>query len=388
MINFIEILFFIFIGAAITSTLALVTRQSLIVSYIFLGVLLGPWGFNEVSDVHIIEAIGDVGIVFLLFLLGLSLHPQKLLIMLRKVSLVSLFSSLAFFALGYFVAKGYGYINSECLVVGAAMMFSSTIIGLKLMPSSVLYHQHMGDLMVGVLLFQDLLAIVVLLVLNAVHVGSVVWTDWLVSLLALPGLLMFAFLVERYLLQLLFAKFDRVQEYLFQLSIAWCLGLAFMGEYFGLTVEVGAFIAGIAIAASPIALFISERLKPIRDFFLILFFFSVGASFDLDFFWANTLFPALILALVLLVAKPAIFGLLLQGVSETKQVAWELGGRLGQISEFSLLIAHLAGAYAIIGLSALNLIQATAIITFVVSSYLTVLRYPTPFALSGHLRKD
>ena len=156
--------------------------------------------------------------------------------------------------------------------------------------------------------------------------------------------------------------------------MAWGLGLAFVGEHYGLTAEVGAFIAGIALAASPISLFISERLKPLRDFFLILFFFSVGASFNLDFFLANTLFPSLLLALILLAAKPVVFGLLLQRVSETKQVAWELGVRLGQISEFSLLIAHLAGTYAIIGLSAENLIEATAIVSCVVSSYLTVLK--------------
>ena len=386
--DFIEILFFIFIGAAGMSTCALMTRQSLIVSYIVLGICLGPWGLNKVSDIHVIEAIGDAGIIFLLFLLGLNLHPQKLLETLKKVSWVSLFSSVSFFALGYLIAKGYGYLDKECLVIGAAMVFSSTIIGLKLMPTSILHHHHTGDLMVGVLLFQDLLAIVVLLVLNGVHEGGMVAMDWLLSLLALPALMVIAFVVERYVLQFLFAKFDRVQEYLFQLSIAWCLGLGFLGEYLGLTAEVGAFIAGIAIASSPISLFISERLKPIRDFFLILFFFSVGASFNLDFFIANTILPSFILAFALLSGKPVIFRFLLQGVSETQNVAWELGVRLGQISEFSLLIAHLAGQYNIIGVSAQNLIQATAIITFVASSYVTVLTYPTPFAISDRLRRD
>ena len=91
--------------------------------------------------------------------------------------------------------------------------------------------------------------------------GSVEITDWFVSLLALPGMLLFSFLVERYVLRYLFAKFDRVQEYLFLLAIAWCLSMSFMGEILGLTHEVGAFIAGVAIATSPISLFISERLK-------------------------------------------------------------------------------------------------------------------------------
>ena len=388
MASFIEVLFYIFFGGAIIATLALITRQSLIVAYIALGILIGPWGLNEVSDTHITEAIGDVGILFLLFLLGLNLHPQKLFVMLKKVSLVSMISSVLFFGMGYLVSYSYGYTFYECLVVGAAMMFSSTIIGLKLLPSSVLHHQHTGDLMVGVLLFQDLLAILVLLVLNAVHTGSMVITDWLISLFALPGMLIFSFFVERYLLRYLFAKFDRVQEYLFLLAIAWCLGMSFLGEIVGLTHEVGAFIAGVSIATSPISLFISERLKPIRDFFLVLFFFAVGASFNLDFFTQNTWLPALLLAILVLVFKPIILRVLLKQVSETRQVAWELGVRLGQISEFSLLIAHLSGTYHIIGASAQNLIQAAAILTFVFSSYLTVMFYPTPVALSDRLRRE
>ncbi len=388
MVDFIEVLFLIFFGAAVVATLALMTRQSLIVAYILLGIGIGPWGLNGVTDTHIIEGIGDAGILFLLFLLGLNLHPQKLLVMLRKVSMVTFLCSLIFFALGFWVAKGYGYMTKECVVIGTAMMFSSTIIGLKLLPTTVLHHQHTGDLMVGVLLFQDLLAIIVLLVLHAIDIGSMVVMDWLQSLLALPGLLIFAFIAERYVLRFLFAKFDRIQEYLFLLSVAWCLGLSYLGNRLGLTAEVGAFIAGIAIATSPIALFIAERLKPIRDFFLVLFFFSVGASFNLDFFRLNTLLPSVILAVLLLLSKPVVFRILLQQVSETKQVAWELGVRLGQISEFSLLIAYLAGSYSIISLSAQNLIQATAIMTFIVSSYVTVLAYPTPVAVSDRLRRD
>lgn len=388
MASFIEVLFFIFFGGAILATAALITRQSLIVAYILLGIIIGPWGLNEVSDTHVTEAIGDVGILFLLFLLGLNLHPQKLFVMLKKVSLVALVSSISFFAMGYWVASSYGYTLHESLVVGAAMMFSSTIIGLKLLPSSVLHHQHTGDLMVGVLLFQDLLAIIVLLLLSAVHTGSVEITDWVLSLLALPGMLLFSFLMERYVLRYLFAKFDRVQEYLFLLAIAWCLSMSFLGEILGLTHEVGAFIAGVAIATSPISLFISERLKPIRDFFLVLFFFAVGASFNLDFFTQNTWLPALLLAILMLVFKPIILRILLKQVSETRQVAWELGIRLGQISEFSLLIAHLSGVYQIIGASAQNLIQAAAIITFIISSYITVMFYPTPVALSDDMRRD
>ena len=155
----------------------------------------------------------------------------------------------------------------------------------------------------------------------------------------------------------------------------------------GLSREVGAFVAGVSIATSPIAYYIAGSLKPLRDFFLVLFFFSLGASFHLELL-GEVIGPAILLAGVMLVAKPFVFRYLLHGVSESVPLAWEIGFRLGQISEFSLLIAFIATSEALIGQDASHLIQATAIITFLVSSYLVVFRYPTPIATTEALRRD
>lgn len=388
MTSLLSSLFLIFSGAAIFSTFALFTRQSLLVGYIFLGVLIGPWGFDWVHDTHLVENIGDIGIIFLLFLLGLHLHPQKLFQMLKKVSVVTILASCVFFTFGSLIARYYGYSWIESWIIGSALTFSSTIIGLKLLPSTVLHHQHTGDLMIGVLLMQDIIAIGFLLVLHALGVGVVDSWDFAVTVLALPGILLFTFLIERYLLRWLFKHFEAIQEYTFLLSIAWCLGIAELGHYFGLSREVGAFMAGVSIATSPIALYIAECLKPLRDFFLVMFFFSIGASFDLNYFCHNTLLPAMLLAVVFLIIKPVTYRLILRQVSESKHVAWELGFRLGQLSEFSLLVAAMAHNYTLISASAANLIQASTILTFVVSSYLVVFRYPTPISMSKKLRRD
>lgn len=380
-------MFLIFTGAAILSTIALYTRQSLLVAYMLVGILLGPWGLKIVSNSQAIQNIGDVGIIFLLFLLGLHLQPQNMLYMLKKLTWIAIISSLVFAIIGFSVAWLFHYSITECLIIGAAMMFSSTIIGLKLLPTTVLHHQHTGELMIGVLLMQDLIAIIVLLLLHGATFGDLTLIKLSMVALSLPGLLIFAFMFERWILIKLVARYDRIREYMFLLSIAWCLGLGELAQLIGLSREVGAFIAGVTIASSPISLYIAENLKPLRDFFLVLFFFSVGASFNMHYF-KEVAFPALLLAAVLLVIKPLVFQVLMQYAKETKPVAREVGVRLGQVSEFSLLIAFMALQGALIDSAASNLIQATTMLTFIASSYIVVLCYPTPVAISDKLRRD
>lgn len=379
-------IFLIFCGAAVLSTVALYTRQSLLVAYMLLGILLGPWGLKLVGDPSFIREIGDIGIIFLMFLLGLNLQPQNLLHMFKKTTWIAIVSSIVFAVIGYIVARVFGFTSIESLIVGGAMMFSSTIIGLKLLPTTILHHQHTGEIMISILLMQDLLAIIFLLLIHA-SMGGLRWIDLGIITLSLPILIAFAFLFERFVLLKLFSRFDRVREYMFLLSIGWCLGVSELANLLGLSREIGAFIAGVSIASSPIALYIAESLKPVRDFFLVMFFFSVGASFNLYFFPKIAL-PSIILGVILLFVKPLTFRSLLQSVKETQHVAWEVGVRLGQSSEFSLLIAYLAASSALINAAASNLIQAATMITFIASSYIVVLKYPTPVAISDRLRRD
>lgn len=381
-------IFLIFGGAAVLSTIVLYTRQSLLVAYILLGALLGPWGFKLVPDLAALQQVGDMGIVFLLFLLGLHLQPQNLIHMLKKVTWVALFSSVFFAGLSYLIGRWFGLSVAEAWVLGAAMMFSSTIIGLKLLPTTILHHQHTGEVMISVLLMQDLIAIVVLILINgAQQGGGLSWNDLLLVCVALPALILFAFAAERYILVKLLARFDRTQEYVFLLSIGWCLGLSILASRLGLSEDIGAFVAGVALAASPISLFIAESLKPLRDFFLVMFFFSVGATFNFG-YAAQVVIPAIILSALILILKPVIFYFLLTKTGEKNPVAKEVGVRLGQASEFSLLVAAIALSTNLISDVASNLIQATTILTFIVSSYLVVLKYPTPMSLSDKMRKD
>jgi Kef-type K+ transport system membrane component KefB len=385
-------LFLIFTGAALVATLALYARQALIIGYILLGAALGPWGLGWVADTRLIADIAQVGIMFLLFLLGLTLSPGKLALLLGQTTLVTLITSVVFCAAGWTIAQAFGFTASESLLVGVTAMFSSTIIGIKLLPTTILHHRHTGEVIISVLLLQDLIAIVVMLVLHGMDtaegevIGNVI-RDVGLLFLTLPALIAVAYVLERYVLLTLFRKFDKVQEFVFLLALAWCLGIAQLAHAVGLSYEIGAFIAGITVATSPIALFIAESLRPLRDFFLVLFFFALGASLDLD-VAGKVIMPTMVLGLAMLALKPVVYRFAFGSVAETPTLAWETGWRLGQMSEFSLLITFLAVQSPFIGHEAVLMIQLATVITFIGSSTIVVLNFPTPVAVSDRLRRD
>jgi Kef-type K+ transport system membrane component KefB len=327
-----------------------------------------------------------------LFLLGLNLSPKKLVLLLRQTMLITLITSIALCIAGWAIAQAFGFTLTESLLVGVTAMFSSTIIGIKLLPTTVLHHRHTGEVIISVLLLQDFIAIIVLLALQGLssagsEAGNTVLRDAGLLVLALPALIAIAYVLERYVLLRLLQKFDRVQEFVFLLALAWCLGIAQLAHSIGLSYEIGAFIAGIIVATSPIALFIAESLKPLRDFFLILFFFALGASLNLE-IAAHVVLPAFVLGFAMLALKPVIYRVAIGSVAETPKLAWEIGWRLGQMSEFSLLITFLALQSPYIGQQVVFMIQLATLITFIGSSTIVVLHFPTPVAASDRLRRD
>ena len=380
-------IFLIFTGGAIVAGLALFARQSMLVAYIALGVLVGPWGIGLIEDSSTAQGIGEIGIIFLLYLLGLNLHPQKLARMIREATVVTVGSSLAFAGAGAAVALVFDFTLPEVLVIGALSMFSSTIIGLKLLPTTTLHHRHAGEVIISVLLLQDVIAIVLLLGLDAASRPTLSAADALRLAAALPVVVAVSAATERWLLTPLIRRFDTIREYIFLVAIGWCLGVAQLGYAMGLSHEIGAFVAGVALARSPIATYIAESLKPLRDFFLVMFFFALGAGFPIPML-AEVAVPAACLGGLMLLLKPAVFRWLLQREHESTRLSMEIGVRLGQLSEFSLLIAVIASGGNVIGPNAAYTIHAATLFTFIVSSYVIMLRYPTPIAVTDALRRD
>lgn len=375
----VDLLFLVFTGAALVASLAMFARQGLIVAYVLLGLAIGPSGLALVANPDQLADMSQVGIIFLLFLLGLNLYPQKLLRMLREATLITVASSTLFFLPGAAIGLLFGFALGDSLLIGAAMMFSSTILGLKLLPTTTLHQRRMGEVVISVLLLQDLIAIVLLIFLQG---GGNPWLS-----LSLPALIAIAFILERLLLRPLILRFDAIQEYLFLLAIGWCLGLAHLAHLLGLSHEIGAFIAGVVLAGLPVARFVADQLRPLRDFFLVLFFVALGASFELHGI-ESLLLPALLLTAVSLILKPPLFQRLLVYGGEKRPLAWEIGVRLGQIGEFSLLISVLALQAGVIAADTARLVQISTILSLTLSSYWVVMRYPTPIAVNERLRRD
>lgn len=384
----IESFFLIFAGAALVASAALYTRQPLLVAYIIVGAVLGPHGLKLVSDPQLLSEIAEIGIIFLLFLVGLDLPPAKLRNMAGKGALAAALTSLVFFVVGYSVMLAFGFSNTEALITGMACTFSSTILGIKLLPTTVLHHRHVGEIVVALLLIQDLIAILGLIML-ASYGGS--WTDTAQSLgtalLALPVLTLVAIFGVRLILLPLITRFDAFNEFIFLLALGWCLGLASIASLFGLSFEIGAFVAGVSLATSPISQYIAEALRPLRDFFLVLFFFTVGAEINVALL-LEVLLPTLFLAAALIALKPPTFALALRMQHEPPALGWEVGYRMGQMSEFSLLLSYVAIGAGLLSSEAAHVVQGATVLTLLVSSYLVIFRYPSPIAISARLRRD
>jgi Kef-type K+ transport system membrane component KefB len=205
-----------------------------------------------------------------------------------------------------------------------------------------------------------------------------------IKLIALTAV---AFAMVKYVIDNLFLHFDIFQEYTFLLALGWGLLSAGVAESIGLSYEMGAFIAGVAFASSPVSQVIAEQLKPLRDFFLILFFFSIGAQFNF-LLTQNVLIAGIVIAIIVIVVKPLVFRQGFQLIGEDKNFSMQLGVRLGQASEFSLLVAYSALTGGLISAQASYLIQMVVIVTFVLSTYWVVYRYRTPISSRESNRMD
>ncbi|MFH1460192.1 MAG: cation:proton antiporter [Candidatus Omnitrophota bacterium] len=375
------------VAAAILSYLAIILKQPIIIAYIICGIIIGPGGLGLIKGFDFIEIISHLGITLLLFLAGLCLHPQKLIGLFKKTSLITFANCTVSFLVAFIFSLlfKFNFVDSVC--IGLALMFSSTILVVKLLPTTRLHHERMGAICISILILQDLLAIAVLALVRSFSLSGVLLIQFLFLVIKLIAFILILILVEQFILRKIMYRIERLHEALFILGLAWCFGIASISNQMGLFYETGAFFAGVALARHKISLFISESLKPLRDFFLVLFFFTLGARLDF-FVLKNVWLPAFLLAIIFIVFKPWLFKVLFIWAKEKPAFSQELGIRLGQLSEFSLLVAILAFQLEHISSSASQLIQLVTIFTFIMSSYIVVLKYPTPIGTSEQLIRD
>lgn len=376
----------IFAGAAIFATAFLYLKQPVILAYIGFGIVAGPWGLGLIKEPGHIEELSHIGVILLLYLLGINLKPDRLFHLFSKTAVVTLLTSLVFLVMTAAAAIAFGFGFIESVIIGAALMFSSTIISLKLIPTTALHHRHTGEMMTSVLLMQDVIAILLIVMLTGGQ-GENVTSAIAMLFVKLIVLAVVAYGLVRYVINNLFLRFDIIQEYTFLLALGWGMLGAGVAQAIGLSYEMGAFVAGVAFASSPVSMVIAEHLKPLRDFFLILFFFSIGAQFNF-LVTQQVLLAGIVLSILIVVLKPFVFKQGFQLIGEDKKFSAELGARLGQGSEFSLLVSYSALATGLIDLRASYLIQMVVIITFVLSTYWVVYRYRTPISSTEKNRQD
>jgi Kef-type K+ transport system membrane component KefB len=381
---FVEIAIVVIVSALLAWAM-LMLRQPIIIGYIAAGVILGPWGLRFVTDIDLINQISDIGITLLLFMAGITLYPGERMHIFGTSLLLTTATSLIFAALSALIMLTLGFTPVESFIGGGAMMFSSTILVVKLMPTITLHQQRMGTVSIAVLIVQDLIAILLISLIKGN--ANLSLTDGLMSILKGALLVAGALLLERFIVKRMIAQVERYTELLNLIVLAWCFSVSLSADALGLSHETGAFIGGLSLANNPISRYLSEELRFFRDFFLVLFFFDLGAQLDFMLI-RNIALPALLLAVVMLLVKPAVFSSALRIAGENAKFRRELGVRLGQNSEFSFIIAFIAAEKGLLSTSASQLIQLTAIITMAASSYFIVSYYPSPLGSNKNLKID
>lgn len=372
----------IFALTAVAASVGMFARQPLIIVYIVLGCVLGPYALGWIGESHAIEELGHIGIIFLLFIVGLDLPTKRIKNVFRQSILTVLVSSVVFFGIGFGLGFVLGFESREAMITALAFLFSSTIVGVKLIPRTALHHRRIGELVIGLLILQDILAVLALIYVSSSG-EPISLLAWL-KVFGVPPLIVFGAIIgAKFVFWPLMKKFDVVTEYTFLMFLGWCMGIAFCAHALGVTFEIGAFIAGVSLANSTAAQAVASTLEPLQDFFLVLFFFYVGTTVDPILLW-SVAWQVGLLALACVIVKPLVFRLLIGWCGEDRETSWEVGYRLGQNSEFSLLILYVA-ATQMSDHASLTVLGAT-VLTILVSSYVVVFNFKNPIALTDRLR--
>lgn len=346
-------------------------RQPLIIGYIITGLVVGPSLLGLVKSPESIEVLGSFGVTLLLFIVGLGLNP-KVIKEVGKVSLITGFCQVTFTSLvGFWVAGLLGFDKTTSVYVGVSLAFSSTIIILKLLTDKKEQNKLFGKIAIGFLLVQDVLATIALVIASASSQGKVTFHT-LLPLIG-KGFILFAlvFLISHYVLRHLTHFLSKSRELLFLVTLAWGFGVASLFYKFGFSVEVGALLAGVSLATMPYAQDISSRLRPLRDFFLIVFFIALGTRLNIgdvkEVFW-----KAVIFTLIVLICNPFVIMTIMGILGYTKKTSFKAGIALTQVSEFSLILVLLGANNKQISQETVSLIMVTAILTMAISSYMII----------------
>ncbi|MEI7791952.1 MAG: cation:proton antiporter [Candidatus Berkelbacteria bacterium] len=368
----------LFVGISLTLVVAAVLagilqklKQPVIIGHILTGLIVGPYLFHNAQFQDIFDSLSQIGIALLLFIIGLNLSP-RVIKEVGKASFITGFGQIILTSLaGFGVSRWLGFSTVSSIYLGLALTFSSTIIIMKLLSDKKDLSKFYSKFSIGILLFQDILVAILLIAVSALSGGATDWGHLIVTLL--KGIVVFDLIIlaVMYVIPRLSAFFAQSQEFLFLFAIGWGLGLATLFHVLGFPMEIGALVAGVALSTTPFHFEMSSRLRPIRDFFVILFFILLGsritpaAIVDL---WR----PALLLSLFIIIVKPLLVSVMVSLFGYRKKVSFMTAINFTQVSEFSIIFLILGEKVGHIPSSFISLITLVSLITIMISSYLVI----------------
>jgi Kef-type K+ transport system membrane component KefB len=358
--------------AAGIGALAFWLRQPLIIAFIVVGILLGPAGLDWVHALDQVDLFARLGIGLLLFVVGLKLDPHLISSVGRVALAAGLGQMIITAAVGYTIALALGMTSMMAFYVAAALTFSSTVIIVKVLSDKREIDTLHGRIALGILIVQDIVVVVMMIGLTAYGVETQETDLGRQALEVIAkgfGFLAAIAIVTRYVLPSLLRSLARWPELLTLFAIAWAIGLASFGTGLGLSKEVGAFVAGVALAATPYRAVLAARLVTLRDFLLLFFFIDLGVQIDIAHL-GSVLGPAILLSVIVLVGKPIMVMALVGTMGYAKRTAITTGLSMGQISEFSLILAAMGLSLGHIDKSTMSLITLVGLITIGLSTYM------------------
>lgn len=346
-------------------------RQPLIIGYILTGLLVGPSVLAIVKSPETIEVLGNFGVALLLFIVGLGLNV-KVVKEVGKISLLTGVGQVLFTSIiGFFLVQALGYSPIVSFYIAVALTFSSTIIILKLLTDKREQNKLYGKISIGFLLVQDIIATFALLIASAAGSGGFSTNELLILFGKGFALVIFVLLVTKFIIKPLTSFLTKSQELLFLFAIAWGFGIATIFYELGFSLEVGALLAGVALATMPYAQEVGSRLRPLRDFFIIVFFIALGAKLNIGEL-QDVVWQAIGLSAFVLIGNPIIVMAIMGMVGYTKKTSFKAGLAVAQISEFSLIFMLLGFRNGQVPESAVSLVTLIGIITIALSSYMII----------------
>lgn len=357
----------IMISATILGFIGRLLKQPLIPIYILAGVIIGPIGLGLITDSEIITTLSEIGIAFLLFVVGLELDLKKLKDVGNVIIIGSIIQIISIFFVGLLVGGWLGFTGLETVYLGLIVTFSSTMVVIKLLSDKNELDTLHGRIIIGILLMQDIFAILALSSIQTINNFSGVFM--IEAILKASALILIAYVASKYVFSVVFKQAAKSQEILFLISITICFAFGMVSVLFGLSMAIGGFLAGVALANLPYNLEIAIKVRSLRDFFATIFFVSLGMKL----LFTNIgewILPLIIFTFLILFFKPLLTLVSMSFFGYKKKTSFMTSISLAQISEFSLIIVAQGAILGHIGQEFMSLTTMLAIITIIVTTYL------------------